>query len=154
MKVRIELTDGSSEDEIVIRCRAVDSETQRLVEQLLSSSQSRLAFYRGETEVFLSLNDVLFFETQDEHVYAHTADETYRCKLRLSVLMDKLPRTFIRASKSAIVNTARVYAVTRNLAASSLVEFERTHKRVYVSRLYYSEFKNRLNERIDKRYED
>ena len=154
MKVRIELTDGSSEDEIVIRCHSVDSQTQRLVEQLLASSQSRLAFYRGETEVFLSLSDVLFFETHDEHVYAHTADETYRCKLRLSELMDRLPRTFIRASKSAIVNTARVYAVTRNLTASSLVEFERTHKRLYVSRLYYPEFKNRLNERIDKRYEN
>ncbi len=119
MKVRIELTDGSSEDEIVIRCRSLDSETQRLVEQLLSSSQSRLAFYRGETEVLLPLGDVLFFETQGEHVYAHTADEAYRCKLRLSELLDRLPRTFIRASKSAIVNTARVYAVTRNLTAAS-----------------------------------
>ncbi len=47
MKVRIELTDGSSEDEIVIRCHSVDSQTQKLVEQLLASSQSRLAFYRG-----------------------------------------------------------------------------------------------------------
>ena len=61
-----------------------------------------------------------------------------------------LPLNFVRAAKSAIVNVRKIYSVTRNLAASRLIQFtgsHNSHKQIYVSRYYYKEFRQRLRER-------
>lgn len=58
-----------------------------------------------------------------------------------------LPRTFLRISKSAIVNTNKIYSIHRNLTASSLIAFQHTHKQIYVSRAYYKLLKNKLDEK-------
>jgi DNA-binding LytR/AlgR family response regulator len=62
-------------------------------------------------------------------------------------LEELLPGFFMRISKSAILNTNQVYAINRNLAASSVIEFRNTHKQVYVSRNYYKPLKNKLEEK-------
>ncbi len=148
MKVRIEVVDGLPEEEVVIRCRAVDETVQRL--QRLVSEQGGAApsivFYKGEREFYFPLSEVLFFETEGEAVYAHTRDDAYRTRFRLYELEALLPHIFVRAAKSTIVNTAQVYAITRDLTASSLVQFSGTHKQVYASRRYYRALRERMAE--------
>ena len=58
-----------------------------------------------------------------------------------------LPGFFMRVSKSTILNTDRVYSLTRNLTASSLVTFADSHKQVYVSRNYYKALVNKIKEK-------
>ena len=58
-----------------------------------------------------------------------------------------LPSSFVRIAKSAIVNTAKIYSVARDLTASSRVQFSGTHKQIYVSRRYYQNLRQRLQER-------
>ena len=53
----------------------------------------------------------------------------------------------MRISKSAIVNMNKVYSITKNIAASSTVEFGDSHKKVYVSRNYYKALVERLAEK-------
>lgn len=53
----------------------------------------------------------------------------------------------MRVSKSTILNTDRVYSLTRNLTASSLVTFAGSHKQVYVSRNYYKALVNKIKEK-------
>ena len=69
---------------------------------------------------------------------------------KLYQLEELLPNAFLRISKSAIVNLNQVYSITRNLTASSLVEFMHSHKRVYVSRNYYKMLVERLAEKRKK----
>ena len=149
MKIRIELTDGGQEDEVVIRCARVTDTIDRICDLIAGQTNvsPKLTFYQGNREFYLPLGDLLFFETEGEHVFAHTAADTYRIKLRLYELEALLPMQFIRASKSAIVNTDQIYSITRNLAASSLVQFTGSHKQLYVSRNYYDALRQRLNER-------
>ncbi|MDL2325417.1 LytTR family transcriptional regulator, partial [Ruminococcaceae bacterium OttesenSCG-928-A16] len=106
-----------------------------------------LVFYKQNQEFYFPLEEVLFFETEGEQVYAHTVGDAYRIKYRLYELEELLPRNFIRVAKSTIVNTAQVYSVTRNLTASSLVHFNGTHKQIYASRHYYKMLREKLNER-------
>jgi DNA-binding LytR/AlgR family response regulator len=149
VKIRIELVNEVKEDEVIIRCGRVDETIQKIQQYILeqSSKSSQITFYKQNQEFYIPLNEVLFFETEEEHIYAHTATDSYLIKFRLYELEQLLPRCFVRAAKSTIVNIMQVYSITRNLTASSLIQFNNTHKQVYVSRYYYQELRQRLNER-------
>ena len=149
MRVRIEIVKNLPEDEVIIRCGRVDEKVRRLnnlIADELSSGQP-ITFYKDNQEFFFPLDNVLFFETEGEHIYAHTSADAYRIKFRLYELETLLPRTFTRAAKGAIVNISQVHSITRNLTASSLIKFQNSHKQVYVSRHYYGALRLRLNER-------
>jgi DNA-binding LytR/AlgR family response regulator len=149
MKVRIEVVDGLPEDEALIRCGRVDESVRRVYQFILDQSKSgpKITFYQQNQEYYFPLEDVLFFETEGDHVQAHTARDVYQIKYRLYELEGILPRFFVRAAKSTIVNTRQIYSITRNLSSSSLVQFTGSHKQVYASRHYYGELRRRLNER-------
>lgn len=152
MKIRIELVDDLTEDEVLIRCGRVDDTIQKIQQYILeqSSFNSKMTFYKENKEFYFPLENILFFETDGEHIYAHTANDEFRIKHRLYELDELLPKYFVRASKSAIINILQVYSITRNLTASSLIQFKNSHKHEYVSRHYYKELRQRLNERSNK----
>lgn len=149
MKTRIELDSNIKEEEIVIRCRTVTEEIQRLYETLSNNmtKECGLTFYKGAAEYYLSLDEILFFETEEKIVYAHTKDDMYQVKCRLYELEEFLPGFFMRVSKSTIINTSKVHSIQRNLTSSSLVEFQGTYKQVFASRYYYKALKNKLEEK-------
>jgi len=147
VKLRIEVTDGSSEDEVIIRCSSVDDSVQKLQAYILSMSAPKITFYKGAQEYYLPLEEILFFETEGELVFAHTKNDAFRVKLRLYELEDILPHYFARAAKGTIVNIARIFAINRNLTAASQVKFAGSHKQIYISRHYYGSLKEKMNER-------
>ena len=147
MKLRIELTDGSMEDEVIIRCGRVDDTIQKLQQHILDLTAPRLVFYKDAQEYYLPLEDILFFETDGEQVYAHTKSDAFKVRHRLYELEEMLPRSFLRAAKGTIVNTQHIYSINRNLTSSSKISFNGTHKHIYVSRHYYKSLKDKMNER-------
>mgnify|MGYP000951967774 CR=1 FL=1 len=150
MKVHIELVNGLAEDEALIRCGRVDENIRRIAQFIREqdAANSRIAFYKDNEAFYFPLETVLFFETDGDDIFAHTDTDAFRIKYRLYELENLLPRCFIRASKSAILNTRQVYSIAVNLTASSLVKFRNSHKQVYVSRRYYQALRQRLNERV------
>ncbi|MDL2294617.1 LytTR family transcriptional regulator [Ruminococcaceae bacterium OttesenSCG-928-D13] len=150
MKVVIELDESLPEDELRIRCPALTDEVRALQRQLAAAGGqgvTRVVFYKEDQEFFFPLDEVLFFETEGEVVWAHTPRDAYSVKFRLYELEEFLPRQFIRVAKSTIVNTAKIYSIKRNLTSSSQVSFADTHKQVYASRHYYNALKQRILER-------
>jgi len=141
------VTDGSTEDEIIIRCGRVDESVQKLQAYIQNMSAPKLTFYKETQEYYLPLEEILFFETEGEQIYAHTSNDAFRVKHRLYELEELLPHYFVRVAKGTIVNTMQIYAINRNLTASSQVKFAGTHKQIYVSRHYYSSLKEKMNER-------
>jgi len=93
--------------------------------------------HKDDKEYYMPLESILFFETENKIIRAHTKNEMYETTYKLYELEELLPRYFMRISKSAIVNMNKVYSITKNIAASSTVEFGDSHKKVYVSRNYY-----------------
>lgn len=150
MKIRIEVDEGLGESEVVIRCGRMDDAVRRIQRFVLEQSADgpKLVFYKKDEAFYFPLDEVLFFETDSEQVYAHTADDAFRIKYRLYELEGFLPRQFVRVAKGAIVNTGRVYSVSRDIGTASLVRFAGTVKQVYVSRHYYKMLKQRLGEEL------
>ncbi|MBU5479343.1 LytTR family transcriptional regulator [Eubacterium sp. MSJ-13] len=151
MKFRLEITDDD-ETEIIIKCHKLTPDIIKLQQILISFDTdscclSQIVLYKSDTEYYMNLSDILFFQTESSIIYAHTATDAYETKYKLYELEEILPAAFIRISKSAIVNSSLIYSIQRNLAASSVISFYNTHKEVYVSRAYYKMLKNKMDER-------
>ena len=140
MKIRIEMTEDS-DDEVVIRVKELNDTVHKIEQAVknICAKDNNLVLYKGDVKYYIKPGEVLFFETGDGSVCAHTANDVFETKYKLYELEDILPESFMRVSKSTILNTSKVYSITRNLTASSVVEFKNTHKKVYVSRNYYKD---------------
>lgn len=148
MKVRIEIDSNIEEDEIIIRCKELTKSIQKIEETIQQENQIiNFTFYKDNTEYYIPLNSILFFETSGNEINAHTSNEIYKVKYKLYELEEILPINFIRVSKSTILNVDHIFSIEKNLTASSIVQFNKTHKQVYVSRNYYKKLKERINER-------
>ena len=149
MKIKIEIEESLDEDEVLVRCRGLTAEVlaiQKAVSEAAGATQ-RLVSYKGNVEYYLMLDEILFFETDEKGISAHTRSDVYQIKYKLYELEDILPGFFMRVSKSAILNTNHIYSIYRNLTASSVVAFTDTHKQVYVSRYYYKPLISKLEEK-------
>ncbi len=147
MKVRIVFDENLVEDEIVIKCRQLNSEILNAQQAIfdITSNVPRISFYKEEKEYFLPLERMLFFETSNNIVEAHTADDVFSTRYKLYELEEILSKNFVRVSKSTILNAEQVYSIERNLTSSSLVQFQSSYKQVYVSRLYFKDLKDKLD---------
>lgn len=149
MKIRIEIDEELESDEVIIRCQKLSDEVSRVQKAVsdVISEKNRIVFYKGEAEYYFPLEKILFFETEEDGISAHTVHDIYKIKYRLYELEELLPGYFLRISKSAILNTRKIFAIDRDLSSTSTVSFQNTHKQVYVSRRYYKPLKDRLEER-------
>ena len=146
LKVTIEIDPGATECEVTIKCPGVNEEVVR-IQKLLSGNpagEPQISFFKEDSEFFLPLDTVLFFETDGGQIRAHTADDEFETRYKLYELEEMLPSCFIRISKSTILNTHKLYSITKNLAGASKIEFQGTYKTVYCSRNYYKALKEIL----------
>ena len=152
VKVQIEINENLEEDYVTIHCRELNGNIMR-IQEVLSAQQpdsNIVILHRDEKEFYVPLKNILFFETENKIVMAHTKTEMYESDYKLYELEEILPGYFKRISKSAIVNLNHVYSITKNITASSLIEFANCHKQVYVSRNYYKALVDRLAEKRRK----
>jgi len=147
MKVRVEIEDTLKENEVIIRCNEYSKEVEMLKEIIQNQKANQIVFMKEDKEYYLSLDEILFFETDSNFVQAHTINEVFRVKYRLYELEKILPFHFMRIAKSTVVNLNKIYSVQFNIASSSLIEFYQTYKQVYASRTYYKILKQRLGKR-------
>ena len=148
MKIHIEMV-APGDEEIVIRVSELNDNVKRIQQAVtdITSGQSTLTLYKNDTRFYIELNQILFFETSGSRICAHTAKDVFETEFKLYELEEILPSSFVRVSKSSILNTKHIYSITRNITASSEVEFKNTHKKVYVSRNYYKMLINKLEEK-------
>lgn len=149
MKIQIEVDEKIEENEVIIRCSKLSNDVkdiQTVLEDMLSQRKS-IIFYKNDTEYYIPLQEILFFDTEEDGICAHTVDNIYSVKYKLYELEELLPGYFMRVSKSTILNLNKIYAITRSISSSSKVEFQNTHKQIYVSRYYYKPLKIKLLEK-------
>lgn len=149
MEIKIELSEKVKTTKIIIQAKQMNKEVEAIYESLshVLATPSQIVFYKKNEEFYFPLNDILFFETSDNEVYAHTYNDAFEVKFRLYELESLLPHQFIRISKSSILNINHIYSIQRNLASASLVQFQSSKKQVYVSRMYFAALRERLKER-------
>lgn len=148
MKIRVDVSSDYTDKEIIIKAPKEDEELEELVKEIerIKNEFSQINGYIDETVYSLNLKEILFFETNDRNVYAHTAKQSFLTHYRLYELEDKLPDNFLRVSKSSILNLDEILSLSRSVTGN-LVQFKDTYKTIYVSRRFLKELKNRLNQR-------
>lgn len=149
MKIKIEIDEKLEEEEILIRCPILNETISRMYQEIaeFEKTYKNLILYKGSTQYYVPLHKILFFETSESCISAHTTDDIYQIKLKLYELEESLPGNFMRVSKSTILNVSHIHSITRNLTASSAVQLQNSHKQVYVSRYYYKALKYRLEDK-------
>lgn len=147
MKLRIEIDPSLDDSEIIVRTKKRDkriTELENILEQLISLD-TEMILTLADTEYYVAKNEILFFETVDNKVSAHTANRMYYTHHKLYELENILPSTFLRISKSCIINTAQINSIAKNLTGASRVTFTNCDKAVYVSRSYYKLLKEKIH---------
>jgi DNA-binding LytR/AlgR family response regulator len=147
MKLYTEISENF-EEQVVIRCQK-RTDRIRLLESVIEnmlSANAEITLTDGETEYFIPKNEILFFETAEGRVVAHTADRSYYTVYRLFELEQIMAPTFQRISKSCIVNCHAICAIRKNLTGASEVMFKNSNKKVYLSRSYYHLLREKLAE--------
>jgi DNA-binding LytR/AlgR family response regulator len=144
-KVRIEI-DPDCEEEIIIRCRNMSEEAMRIESVVSALEASEMELELGEKLHFVKISSLLFFETDGSKTAAHTVDRMYYTDLKLYELEERLPNSFMRISKSCIINVNAVSSIHKEITGICEAFFRNTPKKVYVSRSYYKPFKEKINE--------
>lgn len=144
--MRIEIIEDETidDDTVVVYCKKITPEIEKLYEVLGNDTIG--VIHRG-SEVMMPLSEILFFETSEDAVYAHTKVHSFKCNYRLYELEDILPSNFTRISKSTITNINTIQSIERKLTSSRAIEYRESNKVSYVSRMYYPSIKDKLSER-------
>jgi DNA-binding LytR/AlgR family response regulator len=150
MRTRIEQIGDGEPEEVIIRCRQVTPEIEAVARQLERMEKHRAlpAFFKGDMQYYLSLAEILFFETDDERVFAHTVNDSFETRMRLYELESILPGNFVRVSRSAIANIQHVFSIQKGLTRVVQVSFRKSHKVLYCSRLYSNNLISKMEARV------
>ena len=131
MDIRINEDPACGEPEIVIRCREMDERVVRMIAALRAAEQKLAGVRNGRT-----------FVVDPAEVY--TADAIYESPLRLYEMEERFGAgDFFRASKSAVVNLARVKSLSPMLGGKIEVLLE-NNERLMVSRQYVPGLRQKL----------
>lgn len=101
MKIRVDIDENLTDDEVLIRCRSLTEQVlrvQQAVNDVLHVSE-KFPLYRDNTEYYIPLNEILFFQTEGTKITAHTKEEMYETQHKLYELEDMLPGFFYESVK-------------------------------------------------------
>lgn len=148
VKIRLDISSEYREKEIIIRANKKDEEVTEILRNLqeIDTKLHNINGYLDNTVYSLSTRDILFFETNDRNVYAHTKDNAFLIHYRLYELEENLPDNFLRVSKSSILNVDEVKSLTQSVMGN-LIQFRDSYKQIYVSRRFLKKLKLKLNQR-------
>lgn len=143
MKITIIEPAEGEEDEIIIRCRHIDKRLLKLI-YAVKAGQEKITALQNGNYFQIAPEEIYYFEAVDNKVFLYLEKDVYETKLKLYELQDIFQGTdFFRASKSCIVNLAKV----RSLSPAFNGRFEALMKngeKVIISRQYVPVLKEKL----------
>lgn len=143
MKLTIHQDLNIPETEIIIKCAYMDARLKRLADLIRQHSFS-LTGYQDEKEFQLPLEQICYIDSVDGKTFLYLEKEVYYCRETLTSLETKLSHTsFIRISKSCIVNTAFLQSV-RPLFNHRLEASLKNGETLIITRNYIESLKNKL----------
>ena len=143
MKITIETPKEGEEDEIIVRCASLDDRLLNLISSL-KKEQTQLAGYLDDKIVQLALKDIYYFESVDNKVFAYSSKNVYEVHKKLYEIEEEYAHTdFLRISKSAIVNVAKI-AYIRPLLNGRFEAKLKNDEKIIISRQYVMELKKKL----------
>lgn len=143
MKITIIEPEANEEEEIIIKCNRLDEDIVRLIHRM-KQGNSKLTVYKEGKIFFAAPEEVYYFESVDQKVFAYCKSEVYEVKSKLYELEEELPiKDFMRSSKSSILNLGKIKSLTPAFGGRYEALLKNGEK-VIISRQYVSVLKERL----------
>ena len=143
MKVTILEKKPEEENEIIIKCDYLDDNLTKLINQF-KNNKGKMNFYKDSKIVFVEPEEVLYFESVDDTVFAYTSNNVYETKSKLYQLENELPAdSFFRANKAVIVNLNKIDSLAPVFGGRFEAVLENGYK-VIISRNYLNTLKELL----------
>jgi len=143
MKIDIDIDQKYKNVEVMIKAPKMNDEVTKLVNQLKDKSKeiTRISGKIDDRIYILEPIEVLLFYSSLGKVYASTMKGTYEIKQTLYSLEDNLATSsFVRISKSAIVNIKKIKNIEVSFNGSLVVRFHNNQEEI-ISRRYVTKFK-------------
>ncbi|MBD5462752.1 MAG: LytTR family transcriptional regulator [Lachnospiraceae bacterium] len=143
MKITIETPRPGEEDEIIVRCAALDEQLMKLI-YALKMRQDKITGYVEDKIVKLEPKEIFYFESVDNKVFAYTDKGVYEVRRKLyEIEEDFAHMDFLRISKSSIVNVAKI-AYLRPIFNGRFEAKLKNDEKIIISRQYIVDLKKKL----------
>jgi DNA-binding LytR/AlgR family response regulator len=108
MKITVDESPMHEETEIIIKCKAINEELQRVL-SMLKNHDNKVPGILDNTTYFIDPEDIYYFESVDKKTFMYTKSKVLETHLRLYEIEDSLSKyDFFRASKSTIINISKI----------------------------------------------
>lgn len=143
MKIEINVDENIADTHIVISCKRLTPELERLF-SMLHLFDRKLAVRKGEETCFLDVSEVVYVEAVDRKSFIYTEKDMYESDFKLYELEQQLENCgFFRASKSCLVQLKYIRSLRADINRRIRVTLE-NGEQVIVSRQYAEELKRKL----------
>ena len=143
MKVTILDTAPGEEEEIIVKCSKMDDELYKLLNYIKQGNMKLNVYHEGKIHL-IEPDEVYYFESVDQKVFAYCEEEVYEVKSKLYELEAELPaRDFLRASKSTILNIDKIKCLAPAFGGRFEAVLENGEKTI-ISRQYVGSLKEKL----------
>jgi DNA-binding LytR/AlgR family response regulator len=133
----------SDENEIILRCKQLDSEMLEIL-AYLKETMMRIAAYKDDEMIMLIPNEIFYAEAVDNKTFIYTKDAVMETNESLAHLETKYSSVgFVRIGKSQLINLHHVKKL-RSIINSRIEVTLESGDRLVVSRHYVRAFKNSL----------
>lgn len=142
MKFDIDINKDYKEIVIVIKTPEMNQEVTDLMMKLKTQKSTTVSGLKDEKIFVLAPENILLLYTESKKVYADTMDGRYEIKKKLYEIETQLEgASFIRISKSAIINIKKIKNIEVIFNGSLVVKFENGHEEI-ISRRYVKKVKD------------
>lgn len=145
MKLRLFIAPEEKEKYLAIHAPKFDEEIQQIISQIENLDKLTQIYGKLDNEIYvLEVKTITSFRTHKNQVIALKDGQQFKLKDRLYELEMKLPTSFIRISKSEIVNIEMIEKLL--LEPNGLIRmYLKNEDYTYSSRRYLKSIKERLS---------
>lgn len=126
------------------------------LKRIISTIREEEPHLTGKDEdrtVYISLNDIYYFETVDRRTFVYLEKAIYRLEMTLGQIIDNFAQCgFIRTSKSQIVNIYKVTSIKPTIGMRVIAILENKEKLI-INRTYRDNFEESMINLRRRRYE-
>ena len=144
MKVRLDINQQYTEEQIIIEAPALSSKIQKVQDFVQSLDQKETIKGKFQDQVYLiQISKIQRVYIENRKVLAETDSQTYALDIRLYQASEILPASFIQISQSEIVNIDAISHL--KLTSNGLIEiYLKNESFTYSSRRYLKTIKEKL----------
>ena len=143
MKISIDIDSTKQNTEILISCKSLTPEIEKLIATLRILNQQIMVEKDQETYI-LDVAKIMYVEAVDRKTFIYTREDCYESKLKLYEMEERLEESgFLRVSKSCLIQLRHIRSLKGDLDRRLKVTLE-NGEQIMVSRQYADEIKRKL----------